>query len=77
MNDYLNKELGNTTPVDYIVTSDTDSLFIQCKDLLKARHPDIDFSNRRSRLRCIFEKHLNELVDIRYVLFLSEFLNQP
>jgi len=46
MNVYLNKELGNETPKDYIITSDTDSLFIQCKDLLIARHPDIDFNNR-------------------------------
>jgi DNA polymerase elongation subunit (family B) len=46
MNEYLNKELGNEIPKDYIVTSDTDSLFIQCKDLLIARHPDIDFNDR-------------------------------
>ena len=53
MNDYLNKELGNTTPVDYIVTSDTDSLFIQCKDLLIARHPDIDFTNQEDVIKKI------------------------
>lgn len=46
MNEYLNKELGNEVPKDFIVTSDTDSLFIQCKDLLISRHPDIDFNNR-------------------------------
>ena len=46
MNDYINKQLGNTKPVDYIVTSDTDSLFIQCKDLLIAKYPDIDFNNK-------------------------------
>jgi DNA polymerase elongation subunit (family B) len=53
MNNYLNNELGNETPVDYIVTSDTDSLFIQCKDLLKARHPDIDFSNQEDVIKKI------------------------
>jgi hypothetical protein len=53
MNDYLNNELGNETPVDYIVTSDTDSLFIQCKDLLKARHPDIDFTNQEDVIKKI------------------------
>jgi DNA polymerase elongation subunit (family B) len=53
MNDYLNKELGNETPVDYIVTSDTDSLFIQCKDLLKARHPDINFNNQEDVIKKI------------------------
>jgi DNA polymerase elongation subunit (family B) len=46
MNIYLNKELGNETFKDYIITSDTDSLFIQCKDLLIARHPDTDFNDR-------------------------------
>jgi len=53
MNTYLNNELSNETPVDYIVTSDTDSLFIQCKDLLKARHPDIDFSNQEDVIKKI------------------------
>jgi len=53
MNDYLNNELNNETPVDYIVTSDTDSLFIQCKDLLKARHPDIDFTNQEDVIKKI------------------------
>ena len=31
---------------DYIVTSDTDSLFFQMKDLIKHRNPDIDLNNR-------------------------------
>jgi len=53
MNDYLNKELGNETPVDYIVTSDTDSLFIQCKDLLIARHPNINFTNQEDVIKKI------------------------
>jgi len=53
MNVYLNKELGNEIPVDYIITSDTDSLFIQCKDLLKARHPDIDFTNHEDVVKKI------------------------
>jgi DNA polymerase elongation subunit (family B) len=46
MNIYLNNELGNEKHIDYIITSDTDSLFIQCKDLLIARHPDTDFTNQ-------------------------------
>ena len=53
MNEYLNKELGNEKHVDYIITSDTDSLFIQCKDLLKARHPDIDFTNQEDVIKKI------------------------
>jgi DNA polymerase elongation subunit (family B) len=46
MNEYLNKELELEKFKDFIITSDTDSLFIQCKDLLIARHPDIDFGNQ-------------------------------
>jgi len=53
MNNYLNNELGNETPIDYIVTSDTDSLFIQCKGLLEARHPDIDFTNQEDVIKKI------------------------
>ena len=39
VNKWMNKELG-TTDKDYVVTSDTDSLFIQCKDLVLQRYPD-------------------------------------
>lgn len=53
MNDYINKQLDNITPVDYIITSDTDSLFIQCKDLLIAKHPDIDFNNQEDVIKKI------------------------
>ena len=31
---------------DYIITSDTDSLFIHVKDLLLHRFPNIDLNNR-------------------------------
>ena len=68
MNEYLNKELGNEIPKDYIVTSDTDSLFIQCKDLLIARHPDIDFNNREDVINKILvianelQKMANEFI---------------
>jgi DNA polymerase elongation subunit (family B) len=39
VNKWMNKELG-TTDKDYVVTSDTDSLFIECKDLVLQRYPD-------------------------------------
>jgi len=39
INKWMNKELG-TTDKDYVVTSDTDSLFIECKDLVLQRYPD-------------------------------------
>jgi DNA polymerase elongation subunit (family B) len=55
MNIYLNKELGNEIPKDYIITSDTDSLFIQCKDLLLSRYPNIDINNREEVINKILE----------------------
>ena len=55
MNIYLNKELGNETPKDYIITSDTDSLFIQCKDLLLLRYPNIDINNKEEVINKILE----------------------
>jgi DNA polymerase elongation subunit (family B) len=39
VNKWMNKELG-TIDKDYVVTSDTDSLFIQCKDLVLQRYPE-------------------------------------
>jgi DNA polymerase elongation subunit (family B) len=38
-NKWMNKQL-NTEDKDYVVTSDTDSLFIQCKDLVLQRYPE-------------------------------------
>jgi DNA polymerase elongation subunit (family B) len=40
VNEWMNKELG-TDNKDYIVTSDTDSLFIQVKDLILSRKPEL------------------------------------
>ena len=39
VNEWMNKQL-NTEDKDYVVTSDTDSLFIQCKDLVLQRYPE-------------------------------------
>jgi DNA polymerase elongation subunit (family B) len=39
VNKWMNNELG-TTDKDYVVTSDTDSLFIECKDLVLQRYPE-------------------------------------
>jgi DNA polymerase elongation subunit (family B) len=39
VNKWMNKELG-TIDKDYVVTSDTDSLFIECKDLVLQRYPE-------------------------------------
>ena len=40
VNEWMNKEL-NTKDKDYIVTSDTDSLFIQTKELILQRNPEL------------------------------------
>jgi hypothetical protein len=40
---------------DYIITSDTDSLFIQVKDLLLHRFPDIDLNNREEVVPKVLE----------------------
>jgi len=39
VNDWMNMQL-DTNGKDYVVTSDTDSLFIQCKDLVLQRYPE-------------------------------------
>ena len=54
VNKWMNKEM-KTDGIDYIVTSDTDSLFIQVKDLLRARHPDLDLHNREETVKYVLE----------------------
>lgn len=46
MNNYINKLLKNTHIQDYIITSDTDSMFINVKDLLLNQFPNIDLNKR-------------------------------
>jgi len=53
INQYINKELK--TKNDYIVTSDTDSLFIQVKELVQHRFPEIDITNREEVVPKILE----------------------
>jgi DNA polymerase elongation subunit (family B) len=69
---------------DYIITSDTDSLFIHVKDLLLHRFPDIDLNNREevvpkvleiaSELQKVCNNHLNTLVQ---ELFNIKFPDEP
>ena len=47
VNSWMNKELG-TEDKDYIVTSDTDSLFIQVKDLILQRKPELVNADRET-----------------------------
>ena len=53
VNNYLNIHLN--TNKDYIITSDTDSLFIQVKDLVIARHPEIDITDKEQVIPKILE----------------------
>jgi DNA polymerase elongation subunit (family B) len=52
VNKWMNRKLG-TTDKDYVVTSDTDSLFIQVKDLLLAK--GIDLSDKEECVKAVLE----------------------
>ena len=52
VNQWMNEQLG-TTDKDYVVTSDTDSLFIQVKDLVLQRHPSI--STKDEYIKAVLE----------------------
>jgi len=54
VNNWINQEL-NTEDKDYIVTSDTDSLFIQVKDLMLYRNPDLATADRETIVQSVLE----------------------
>ena len=54
VNDWMNKELG-TDNKDYIVTSDTDSLFIQVKDLILSRKPELANADQETIVKAVLE----------------------
>jgi hypothetical protein len=54
LNKWMNNEIG-TEGLDYIVTSDTDSLFINVKDLLRQRYPNLDLNNREETVKYVLE----------------------
>ena len=68
VNKWMNDKLG-TVEKDYVVTSDTDSLFIQVKDLALRRHPELATANREQWTKVILEiaseiqKEANENID--------------
>ena len=71
VNEWLNNKL-NTTDKDYIITSDTDSLFIQVKDLALQRNPELATASKEEWIKTILgiatevqtaaNDHLNHLV---------------
>jgi DNA polymerase elongation subunit (family B) len=54
VNKWMNEKLG-TNDKDYVVTSDTDSLFIQVKDLALKRNPSLATANRDEWIKVILE----------------------
>jgi hypothetical protein len=50
VNKWMNIQM-ETEGIDYIVTSDTDSLFVQVKDLIQKRNPDLDVRNREEMVK--------------------------
>jgi DNA polymerase elongation subunit (family B) len=54
VNEWMNKEL-NTEDKDYIVTSDTDSLFIQTKELILQRNPELADATQEEIVKAVLE----------------------
>ena len=54
VNNWMNEQLG-TENTDYIVTSDTDSLFIQVKDLILKRNPELENGDRETIVKEVLE----------------------
>jgi DNA polymerase elongation subunit (family B) len=54
VNKWMNQEL-NTEDKDYIVTSDTDSLFIQTKDLILQRNPELENGTQDEIVKAVLE----------------------
>jgi DNA polymerase elongation subunit (family B) len=83
VNIWLNEQLG-TEDKDYIVTSDTDSLFIQVKDLILFRKPELATADQETivqevlkvatEIQSLANNYLNTLVQ---ELFNIKFPNEP
>ena len=83
VNIWLNEQLG-TDGKDYIVTSDTDSLFIQVKDLILFRKPELAIADQETivqevlkvatEIQSLANNYLNTLVQ---ELFNIKFPNEP
>jgi len=73
VNRWLNKQLGIANQ-DFVVTGDTDSLFIQVKDLINKRNPDVDWSNREKVVKLILE--IANEIQIEVNKFIKEFTSR-
>jgi DNA polymerase elongation subunit (family B) len=54
VNKWLNEQIGSNGK-DFVVTSDTDSLFVQVKDLINKRNPNVDWNNREEVVKIVLE----------------------
>jgi DNA polymerase elongation subunit (family B) len=54
VNEWMNKKLG-TDDIDYVVTSDTDSLFVQVKDLALQMKPELVNADKEEWIKVVLE----------------------
>jgi DNA polymerase elongation subunit (family B) len=76
VNKWLNKQLG-TEDKDYIVTSDTDSLFIQVKDLILHRKPELAEADRETIVKEVLEvaSEIQQLANNNLHVIVQELFN--
>jgi DNA polymerase elongation subunit (family B) len=76
VNKWLNEQLG-TEDKDYIVTSDTDSLFIQVKDLILHRKPELADADRETIVKEVLEvaSEIQQLANNNLHVIVQELFN--
>ena len=76
VNKWLNQQLG-TDDKDYIVTSDTDSLFIQVKDLILQRKPELATADRETIVKEVLEvaSEIQQLANDNLHIIVKELFN--
>ena len=50
VNQYISEQIGSE-PREFVIASDTDSLYMELTDLLMHRNPDLDYSNKEERMK--------------------------
>ena len=83
VNEWMNKKLG-TDNIDYVVTSDTDSLFVQVKDLALQMKPELVNADKDEWIKVVLEiaSEIQELAN-KYMhtlvkdLFNIDYPNEP
>jgi len=77
VNEEMNKEIG--TESDYIVASDTDSMFVQALPIINHRNPEIDNNNDEAIIGKVQEiaKEFQSKVNNYYDILAKESFNSP